>query len=186
MRRLTAEEIRDSILAHSGTLNLKMSGPGVFVDIPQEVTAGQSQPGHGWGKSTPAEQARRSIYIKAKRSLITPLLESFDLAETDRSAPVRFNTVQPTQALGMMNGRFLNQQAEVLAARLRREAGDDVRQQVRLGLYRLTSRPPTEAEIKRGVGLIEAIRREDPAAPERALQYFCLMALNLNEMVYLD
>ena len=186
MRRLTAEEIRDSILAYSGTLNLKMSGPSVFVDIPKEVQAGQSQPGNGWGQSTAAEQARRSVYIKVKRSLITPLLESFDLAETDRSAPVRFNTVQPTQALGMMNGEFLNQQAALLAARLRREAGDDVRQQVRLGLNLVTARPPTEAEIKRGVGLIEAIRMENPAAPERALNYYCLMALNLNEMVYVD
>jgi len=186
MRRLTAEEIRDSILAHSGALNLKMYGPGIFVDIPKEVTAGQSRPGSGWGQSPPDEQARRSVYIKVKRSLITPLLESFDLAETDRSTPVRFNTVQPTQALGMINGDFLNQQAEVLAARLRREAGDDVRRQVRLGLYLVTSRPPTEAEIKRGVGLIEAIRKADNAAPELALKYFCLMALNLNEMVYLD
>ena len=186
MRRLTAEEIRDSILAHSGTLNLKMSGPSVFVDIPKEVTAGQSQPGSGWGKSTPDEQARRSVYIKVKRSLITPLLESFDLAETDRSAPVRFNTVQPTQALGMINGEFLNQQAELLAARLRREAGDDVHRQVRLGFCLVTSRPPTEAEINRGVGLIDAIRKENHTAPEIALKYFCLMALNLNEMVYLD
>jgi hypothetical protein len=186
MRRLTAEEIRDSILAHSGALNVKMSGPGIFVDIPKEVTAGQSRPGSGWGKSPPDEQARRSVYIKVKRSLITPLLESFDLAETDRSTPVRFNTVQPTQALGMINGDFLNQQAEVLAARLRREAGEDVRRQVRLGLYLVTARPPTETEIKRGVGLIDAIKRADHAAPEVALKYFCLMALNLNEMVYLD
>src|SRR5262249_9048782 len=42
MRRLAAEEIRDSILAVSGSLNLKMFGPGVYVDIPAEVLAGQS------------------------------------------------------------------------------------------------------------------------------------------------
>jgi hypothetical protein len=154
--------------------------------MPTEVTAGQSRPGNGWGKSPPDEQARRSVYIKVKRSLITPLLESFDLAETDRSAPVRFNTVQPTQALGMINSDFLNQQAEVMAARLRREAGDDVRRQVRLGLYLVTSRPPAEAEIKRAVGLVEALQKADHAAPEIALKYFCLLALNLNEMVYLD
>ena len=40
MRRLTAEEIRDSILSITGSLNLKMSGPGVYVDIPKEVLAG--------------------------------------------------------------------------------------------------------------------------------------------------
>ena len=41
-----------------------------------EVMAGQSIPGNGWGKSSPADQARRSIYIHVKRSLITPVLAS--------------------------------------------------------------------------------------------------------------
>src|SRR5262249_31373870 len=124
MRRLSAEEIRDSILAVSGVLNLKMYGPGVYVDIPKEVLAGQSAPGYGWGKSSPEEQNRRSIYIHVKRSLLTPMLESFDVAETDRSTPARFTTTQPTQALGMLNSDFMNQQAARLANRLRAQAGD--------------------------------------------------------------
>ena len=61
-----------------------------------------------------------------------------------------------------------------------------MRQQVRRALYLVTSRPPTKAEVKRGVQLIEALRTQDHATPEVALNYFCLMALNLNEMVYLD
>ena len=186
MRRLTAEEIRDSILAISGSLNLKTSGPGIYVDIPKEVLAGQSQPGNGWGKSPLSEQARRSVYIHVKRSLLTPILESFDLAETDRSAPVRFATIQPTQALGMFNGPFLNRQADLFAARLRRESGGRPDQQVRLALYLATSRLPTDAEIQHGVGLIKALEAEEKSTPEVALKYFCLMALNLNEMVYLD
>ncbi len=186
MRRITAEEIRDSILALTGDLNLRMFGPGIFVEIPAEVMAGQSQPGKGWGQSSASEQARRSIYIKVKRSLLTPILESFDVAETDRSAPVRFVTTQPTQALGMLNSRFLNQQAELLAARLRREAGEDQRQQVRLGLQLATLRRPTETEVTRGVELMEKLRAQDGATTEAALKCFCLMTLNLNELVYLD
>jgi len=186
MRRLTAEEIRDSILAINGSLNLKMFGPSVYVDIPKEVLAGQSMPGKNWGNSPSAEQARRSIYIHVKRSLLTPILESFDVAETDRSTPVRFSTVQPTQALSLLNSDFLNHQAEVFAAHLRREAGDDLRKQVRLGLYLVTSRRPTAAEVKRGVRLVESLRADKSTTQEAALKYFCLMALNLNEMVYLD
>ena len=185
-RRLTAEEIRDSILAINGTLNLKMFGPSIFVDIPREVMAGQSQPGKGWGKSPLEEQARRSIYIKVKRSLRPPILESFDVAETDRSAPVRFATVQPTQALGMLNSGFLNEQAEVFATRLRTEAGEDLAKQVRLGLQLVTTRPPTEVEVQRSLGLIAALRAQENASAEVALKYFCLMALNLNELVYVD
>src|SRR5947207_10094190 len=87
MRRLTAEEIRDSVLAVSGNLNLKMYGPGVYPELPRAVLATQSMPGNGWGKSPPEEQARRSIYVHVKRSLLTPILENFDLAETDRTSP---------------------------------------------------------------------------------------------------
>lgn len=186
MRRLSAEEVRDSILAVSGNLNLKMSGPGIFPEIPKEVMAGQSVPGRGWGKSPPEEQARRSVYVHVKRSLLVPILDAFDVAETDRSAPTRFSSTQPTQALLMLNSGFINKQADIFADRLRREAGDDITAQVRLGLNLTTSREPTTAEIRRGVDLIHTLARENGATPQSALHYFCLMALNLNEFMYLD
>jgi hypothetical protein len=186
MRRLSAEEIRDSILTVSGMLNGKMYGPGVYVEIPKEVLAGQSMPGRGWGKSPPEEQARRSIYIHVKRSLLTPILESFDVAETDRSNPVRFATTQPTQALGMLNSDFLIQQAALFAQRLRKEAGDNEVEEVRLALRLATTRPPSEAEIQRGVRLLEAFKTEDGVPPDLALRYYCLLVLNLNEFVYVD
>ncbi len=185
MRRLTAEEIRDSILAIGGTLNLKMYGPGIYPEIPKEVLAGQSIPGRGWNTSPPDEAARRSIYIHIKRSLLVPILESFDVPETDRSSPVRFSTTQPTQALAMLNSDFLNQQAVLFAARLRREAGADPAAQVRRGLSLVTSRPPTAAEMRRGLDLMDGLAR-DGVSRDAALNYFCLVALNLNEFVYLD
>ena len=36
MRRLAAEEIRDSILNLTGQLNLKMGGPSIYTEIPAE------------------------------------------------------------------------------------------------------------------------------------------------------
>jgi cytochrome c553 len=186
MRRLTGEEIRDSTLAVSGSLNLKMYGPGVYPEIPKDVLAGQSVPGRGWGKSPLAEQDRRSVYVHVKRSLLLPILEAFDLPETDRSSPTRFSTTQPTQALGMLNGDFLNQQAARLAARLRREVGADVGACVRRALYLATARPPSAEEVRRGVQLVQALRAEDGVSEEQALTYYCLVVLNLNEFVYLD
>jgi mono/diheme cytochrome c family protein len=186
MRRLTGEEIRDSILSVCGCLNLKMEGPSIYVDIPKEVMAGQSAPGYGWGKSPEAEQNRRSIYIHVKRSLLTPILESFDLGDVDRSNPVRFVTTQPGQALGMINGEFVNKEAGLLAARLRKESPNDVAKQVRQGLSLVTQRPPTDAEVKRGVDLIAALQAKEGATAEAALKFFCLMAVNMNEFVYLD
>ncbi len=186
MRRLAAEEVRDSVLAVSGTLNPKMYGPGIYVEIPKEVLAGQSRPGNGWGKSLAEDQARRSIYIFVKRSLITPILASFDVAETDHSVPVRFASTQPTQALGMLNSTFINRQAAKLADRVQEEAADDVPQQVRRTLTLVTSRPPSEAEVQRGVKLIGALREQAGVTSAVALTSFCLLALNLNEFLYLD
>src|SRR6185436_8887883 len=93
MRRLDAEEIRDSILAVNGSLNKdKMFGPSIYPTIPAEVLAGQSMPGHNWGKSTLEDEARRSIYIHIKRSMAVPIMASFDAADTDFTCPVRFAT----------------------------------------------------------------------------------------------
>ncbi|MBM3902145.1 MAG: DUF1553 domain-containing protein, partial [Verrucomicrobia bacterium] len=186
MRRLTAEEIRDSLLWVSGPVNRAMHGPGVFVTLPPEVLAGQSVPGSGWGKAPPEEQVRRSVYIHVKRSLLTPILLGFDLAEPDRSTPVRFATTQPTQALGMLNSRFVRDQATRLARRLEEEAPGDPRDQVARALYLVTGRPATGDDLDRGLRLIGSLSGQEGLDPRAALEAFCLLALNLNEFVYLD
>src|SRR5262249_27400269 len=94
MRRLNAEELRDSILMIDDRLNFKMFGHGVFPRISDEVKAGQSNPGLGWGISPEEEQARRSIYVHVKRSLLLPLLSDFDFADTDSSCAARYITTQ--------------------------------------------------------------------------------------------
>ena len=186
LRRLTAEELRDSILALNGTLNKKVYGPSVYPPIPKEVLAGQSVPGKGWETSGPEDSARRSVYVHVKRSLRLPILQSFDAAEPDSSCPVRFVTVQPTQALGTLNSEFMNQEADKLAERLKREAGVDLRRQVALGMRLVTCREPTDKDVARGVELVESMTKSDGATGDVALKYFCLLALNLNEFVYVD
>src|SRR5688572_17497223 len=148
--------------------------------------AGQSVPGKGWETSGSADARRRSVYVHVKRSLRLPVIEAFDGPETDKPCPVRFVTVQPTQALGMLNSDFMNEEAQRLADRLRKEVGDDPRRQVERALQLVTSRKPNETEVARGVELIEKLADEDGATPDRALRYFCLVALNLNEFVYVD
>ena len=190
MRRLTAEEIRDAIHVASGAFNPRMYGPGVTVDIPAAVLATQSQPGKGWGKVSEEEQARRAVYIKVKRSLVTPILADFDLADTDSPCPVRFVTTQPTQALGMMNGEFLQKQAKVFAARVRAEAGGrdaaDVAAEIRRAYALALVRDASDDEVARGVALVDRLEDADGVGPGRALELFCLMLLNTNEFVYVD
>jgi hypothetical protein len=185
MRRLSAEEIRDSLHAVTGELNPKKFGPGMYPTIPQEILAGQSRPGEGWGQSPPEEQARRAIYIHVKRSLIAPLLADFDFCETDISCADRFSTVQPTQALGMLNGDFLQQRAVKFADRLRGES-DDLEQQLRLSIWHAVQRAPRASELERGRALIHQLKTEHELSDDQALNLYCLMVLNLNEFMYLD
>lgn len=187
MRRLSAEEVRDSILWANGTLRAeRMFGPSIYTRIPDEVKAGQSQPGAGWGHSLPEDAARRSIYIHVKRSLLDPLLESFDMADTDQTCPVRFVTTQPTQALGMMNSQFVLEQAALFSQMASTAHPDSLDAQISMALNRVTQRPPTDVEISRGRELIASLEQQYGLTAEQAKTYFFLTALNLNEFVYLD
>ena len=186
-RRLTAEEIRDSILAVSGNLNLaKADGPSVFPVIPPEVLAGQSRPGNGWGKSTPAEAASRSVFVFVKRSLAVPQLQVFDVPDPDSPCPVRFTTTQPTQALVMLNSVFTNDQARIFAESVAAAAGAEASAQVALALKRATQRPPTATEVERGVRFLADVQAKDGVPPAEALRRLCVVMLNLNEFVFVD
>jgi len=185
MRRLTAEEIRDSILTLTGQLNLKMAGPSIYTEIPAEVAKTASRPGAAWGRSSKEDAVRRSVYIFVKRSLHEPFLASFDWADTDNTCDVRFVTTVPTQTLTMMNSKFLNDSAEKLAARLEEEQPNDTSAQVTRAITLATSRPATKEDVADGLKLIENFTKNG-IDENKALQRFCLLVLNLNEFVYLD
>jgi mono/diheme cytochrome c family protein len=184
MRRLTAEEIRDSILSLTGQLNLKMGGPSIYSEIPPDVLKTASRPGGAWGRSSKEDAARRSVYIYVKRSLHEPFLSSFDWADTDNTCDVRFVTTVPTQTLTMMNSKFLNDSAEVLSKRLQEEL-KTVPEQISRAIELATSRTASKVDIADGVKLIETLT-EAGVDKNQALQRFCLLALNLNEFLYLD
>src|SRR6185436_176103 len=160
MRRLSAEELRDATLVTTGQFNPAMYGPSFFPKLSEEVLATQSRPGEGWGESTPKTQARRSVYIYMKRSLLPPLLTAFDFPDIDASCESRFITTQPGQALVMLNGEFLNEQASALAARVKETAGAEPRAKVAKTIELALQRPATEEEIADGVALLNRLTTE--------------------------
>ena len=186
MRRLSGEEVRDSILSASGSLNLKAFGPSTYPKIPKEVLAGQSVPGQGWPTSPPDEANRRSVYAHVKRALRVPILIGFDQPDPDSSCPVRYVTTVPTQSLGLLNGEFANEQAAAFAARLRKEAPGDVAAQVSRATRLTTGRTPTADEVKADVAFVARLKAKHNLDDAQALARFCLLCLNANEFVYLD
>ena len=70
-------------------------------------------------------------------------MEVFDVAETDRTTPVRFASTQPTQALGMMNSAFLQNLGEAAAKKAMANATGQPQQVA--ALYRqVLARNPSE------------------------------------------
>ena len=186
MRRLTAEEIRDSILNLTGELNLKMGGPSITPPLPQEVLATSSRPGAAWrGLSDPENAARRSVYVKIKRSLKMPLLLGHDMADTDGPCAVRFNTTVPTQALTMLNSELISKAASTFARRLLDNA-DNNEDRVREAFRVAFCREPSANEVKAGTEMIDDIRTQSKLTEAQAIERFALLTLNLNEFVYLD
>ena len=186
MRRLTAEEVRDAILTASGELNPKAGGRSVCPPISAEVLAGQSVPGQGWKVSPPDEAARRSVYVHVKRSLLLPILQTHDAADTDSSCPVRYTTTVSTQALGFLNSEFTNAQAAKLAERLEASRPGDLESQIREAIVLTTCREPEADEVSRDSAFINSLKTESGMSAHAAMVQYCLLTLNANAFLYLD
>jgi Protein of unknown function (DUF1553)/Protein of unknown function (DUF1549) len=186
VRRLSAEQLRDSILSVTGQLNEQQLGPSMYPTLSAEVLASQSRPGAGWERSSPADQARRSIYIHVKRSLGVPMLTAFDFPDTDTTCEARFLTVQPGQALSMLNGDWMQEQGVELFKRVEREVGSDVSAQAARCIELIASRPGEKADVDELIDLVKRLKDKYQLDDIAARKAMCLVALNMNEFMYVD
>ena len=145
-RRLDAEAIRDSVLAVSGRLNPELYGLPIFPPLPGDIAETVKYSENKWDTQLDQAGRKRSIYIYQQRTLNMPFMQAFDSTVCDESRPRRRTSVTPLQALSLFNGDFVNEEADALARRIRREAGEGKGEQVRLA-YRLAfSRSPSPEE----------------------------------------
>ena len=103
-RRLTAEDIRDSLLFLTGELKLEQAAATALTygeDLDKPMKFDQEQ--------------RRSIYLPVARNNLAPELEIFDAANPEMVSGDRPLTTVPTQALYLLNSEFLQKQAATLA-----------------------------------------------------------------------
>ncbi|MEX2288143.1 MAG: hypothetical protein WD648_13700, partial [Planctomycetaceae bacterium] len=78
------------------------------------------------------------------------------------------------------------EEARTFASYLERQAGDGVEAQVALALRRTLQRNPTAAEVARGVEFIRKSQHDHQLSAAEGLQRFCVIALNLNEFLFLE
>jgi hypothetical protein len=180
-RRMEAEAMRDSVLAVSGSLNLKMGGRPVIPPLSVDEMQGMWSPDQWPVALDPREHDRRSVYLYVKRSFPMPMLTTFDAPDSSQSCSRRDITTVAPQALAMLNSEFMTEQARRLGERLREDsaAGPDqwIRQAWRLAL----GRAPRENEAAVAAKLFDGT-----AKPADALPRLALLVLNLNEFLYVD
>ncbi|MEJ7606983.1 MAG: DUF1553 domain-containing protein [Bryobacteraceae bacterium] len=176
--RLEAEAIRDSVLFASDRLNTAKGGPSVFPPLPADLADFARYGRTGglmWEPNEKEEDARRrSIYIFQRRSLPLPMMAAFDALPFAESCDRRSSTTTPIQALSMMNGNLMQEEADQLARRIEREVGANRGAQVDRAFNLLLSRDPTAAERARF------------EASEVPLAGLGRVLLNSNEFLYVE
>lgn len=152
-RRLTAEEIRDSMLAASGELNRELGGLPVMPEINWDVAlqprmiqfslapAYQASP-------TPEQRNRRSIYAYRVRGQANPFLEIFNQPNPNESCQLRNSAAVTPQAFTLINSEAATDRSIGLALRAQSEA-DDVEGQIRRAFQLALAREPNADEINR-------------------------------------
>ena len=174
-RRLTAEEIRDAMLAVCGKLNRRQGGRSIMIPVEEALVDLLYDPTQWRVTEDPGEHNRRSIYLIAKRNLRLPFMEVFDQPALLTTCARRETSTHAPQSLELLNGDLSNRLAAAFAERLRREAGGDREEQIDRA-YRLAAGRPASA-------------REQAAAQaflqEQSLREFALAMFNLNAFLYL-
>jgi len=173
-RKLEAEAVRDSILSVSGKLDLKTGGPS-FQDF--VVVRPEHSPHYEYALADPENPAthRRSVYRFLVRSQPQPFMAVLDCADPSMSVDKRNETLNPLQALALMNNKLAVTMAKHFAARLEREQ-KSVEEQIGRAIKLTLGREATAHEMRE---LVEMAGKYGLAAA-------CRVMLNLNEFVFVD
>jgi hypothetical protein len=169
-RRLEAEGIRDCILAASGQLDLRMGGPGFSAFEVQLENVRHYFPKQEFGP----EDWRRMVYMTRVRQEKDAIFGVFDCPDGSQVTPKRTRSTTPLQALNLLNGRFVLQQAELFAQRLERLAESDA-ERVRQAYAWCYSRFPDMTEQAAAEAFIA----------EHGWVQFARALLNSNEFIFI-
>ena len=179
MRRLTVEEMRDSLLAIDGTLDLTMGGSLQSGDgTDKEFSDGRKS-------LDPAQSKRRTVYLPLRRSNLPGILNLFDFGDATTHNELRSQTNVAPQALFMMNSGFAGQRAKALAERLAREGGSD-REKVVRGWLLVLGRPPSAAQAGEALQYVNRFPTAEAGAGRGAMAWtsFCKALMASNDFLY--
>lgn len=143
--RLDAEVLRDSALRTSGLLTRSIGGPSIRPPLPGDIfDVGRSVK---WEVSEGAERYRRGLYILTMRSVLYPMLTTFDAPDATDACVRRERSNTPLQALTLMNDPVFVEAAQALALRAVKEVPERGMARVKRLFYLCLAREPLGDEL---------------------------------------
>jgi hypothetical protein len=170
IRRLDAEEIRDSLLMMSGELMSEMYGRGFDLF---DKRGGLS--GFRPVESFSARGFKRAIYAHRVRRERDAVFGVFDCPDAGQSTAKRRESTTPIQALNLFNSVFTVERCSVLAKRILQEEPTELQAQVRSAYHLILLRDPNSEEMSIAIPLVQ----------EHGLESLCRALLNTNEFIYI-
>ena len=187
MRRMDAESLNDTLLLVSGRLDETQFGVPAPVEVRDDGLVTQIETPNGF---------RRSIYVQQRRTEIPTVLDNFDLPPMSPNCSERTESTVSLQALYLLNNGMVHQLADSAAARIKKEAGEDLDKQIDTLYWRALSRGPSEEERKLALEAVSRIRRaalnpssqklSEPEAQTTALAKLCHTIFNSAAFLYID
>lgn len=151
-RRLSAEELRDAMLAATGELNPTLGGipnrPEINLEAALQPRQVMGTFASAWVPNPrPEQRHRRSLYALKLRGLTDPMQEVFNAPAPDFSCERREASTVTPQVFSLFNGQSSHARALALANRAVKETKNDSEAIARC--FQLTfSRPPRADELQ--------------------------------------
>jgi hypothetical protein len=159
--RLSAEQIRDQILAVSGLLYDSLGGPSVMPYQPEGIWQSVYN-GAQWTLSEGKNAYRRALYTYHKRTSPYPNMITFDAPSREFCVSRRITTNTPLQALALLNDPAFYEAAEYFGKTMERQGNGDLKSALRYGYQQALFREPHEEEIQILLELCQNAEAEEP------------------------
>ena len=184
VRRLEAEEVRDSLLAVSGQLDSAFGGSMLAVKNRGYLFD------HTSIDKTDYTSRRRSLYLPVIRNHVFDLFQLLDFPDPAVPTGDRATTTVAPQALLMLNSDFVMQSADELAARLVSELSDGDQRLLLMYVLAYGRKPSAEERIANRAFVVkveQSLAMSEPDADKRRRQAWsilCHVTLAANEFIY--
>ncbi len=180
--RLTAEQLRDQMLAVSGLLSDKLYGPGVMPPQPEGLWDHIPYSDMRWETSTGEDRYRRAVYTYLRRSVLYPGMTTFDGSAREVCLSQRIPTNTPLQALATLNDPAFVEGMRKLAEDVTEQTADPATA-IDMLHRRLLQRPVREGDREALLALYEDALAEYDGKREEALFLVVNVLFNLDEFL---